>query len=276
MEKIDPKNCITIKEHMKNKETNNEIKDDNMYMYIAEIFLHNNIAIKILKNTYGNEQLIYNKLQNHEYPNIVPIYGFIKCQDDFTNLKLNLMTRGICNGTDTKNIHLLMMDNISENNLNKIIIKDQQISVFYQLLFTSMKLFEDTNIIQHDIRESNITFIPTKINYISYTIKTLNITYIVKTFGIKPIIIDIDDGVYINEDKNNYLYLEDFYMLFTCIFSLYDLIDTDTMNILRDDINSKKYTYRNEYANKTRVINHVYNLVNKYVNIGKNVIINVK
>ena len=85
-------------------------EDEETYVFLSEIFLNKKTVIKVMKHLYNRSFVdIYDKLQNHDYFNILPFYGFTKCRDDFTQIKLKYMTEGLCSEKDYDKIYLLVM-----------------------------------------------------------------------------------------------------------------------------------------------------------------------
>ncbi len=263
---INPRDCIIVNDILKN--------DDETYILLSEIFMQKDMIIKVMKNIY-NPYLnsIYKTLYNHEYFNIVPIYGFTHCKDDFKNLKLTLMEKGICDGTDNNQINLLIMKEIKEEKIDfKKLSTKQLASIFFQIIITSLVLYKETDIIHTDIKLDNFKITKTLHDSEKYTTRHPSINIIVKLHGHRVYLIDFDNGII---EKKTYLFVED--VINTCknFFNAYPIITSDTYNLLINDLKNYKNDLERVNINKLDVVKKVYKMLLKYLNpiIGNDVII---
>ena len=132
MTKIIPNKCINLTKIID--------EDPDKYIFLSEIFLQKDMVIKVTKHKYNyNSYKIYKKLQNHEFFNIIPIYGYMKCSDNFKQLKLKFMTEGICTEKDNDTLSLLVMKKVETTHMKCTNI--QLASAFFQLIITSLILY---------------------------------------------------------------------------------------------------------------------------------------
>ena len=255
---IIPNKCIKINKILK------RIDNDDKYMILSEIFSQKDMMLKVMKNIDNNIlHKIYKILQNHEYFNIMPIYGYMKCKDDFTNLKLSLMEQGICNGTDNKEITVLIMKNIEEN--IEDITKEQAWSVFFQIMITCLKLYSETSIIHSDIKLGNYKFVKTNQEKEMYSIRNPAINVIINLKGIRLYLIDFDNGKIEDDHRNTYMFIED--IMNTCkkFITLYNLLPEKEYNIFMNQLKSHKDDLHIHGMEKLGVIKNVYIFLMKYV-----------
>lgn len=250
---IIPNNCIKIKEIISN--------DDDKYMILSEIFLQQDIMIKVMKyiENYDAEK-IYKKLQNHEYFNIMPIFGYITCVDDFKNLKLTLMEKGICNGTDNKQISLLLMKNIKE--YNSKFTEKQFSSIFFQIIFTCIKLYSETGIIHNDIKLGNFFITKTDQENEMYSIKSPTINVIVKLHGVRVYLIDFDNG---KIPDDSHLFIDDVKNTCKKLFNLYSLLNKKQYDILNSTLSQDSDDVKSMNMKPFGTIKKVYKAIMKYV-----------
>lgn len=255
---IIPNKCIKINKVLK------RIEDEDKYMILSEIFSQKDMIIKVMKNIDNNIlHKIYNKLQNHEYFNIVPIYGYMTCKDDFKNLKLTLMERGICNGTDNKEITLLIMKELTENIEN--INLQQKWSIFFQIILTCLQLYSEKSIIHNDIKLGNYKFVSTKQEKEMYSIRTPAINVVVNLKGVRLYLVDFDNGKIEDDHRKTYMFVED--IINTCkkYISLYDLLPEKEYNKFMKKLKSFKDDLHIHGMEKLGVIKNIYVFMMKYI-----------
>jgi len=255
---IIPNKCIKIKKIL------SRIEDDDKYMILSEIFSQKDMIIKVMKNIDNNiSHKIYKKLQNHEYFNIMPIYGYMTCKDDFKNLKLTLMERGICNGTDNNKISLLIMKNIIED--IEDINLEQKWSIFFQIMITCLKLYSETGIIHNDIKLGNYKFVKIDQEKELYSIRNPAINVIVNLKNIRLYLLDFDNGNIEDDHRKTYLFIED--IMNTCkkYMSQYELLNKESYDLLFTKLNNFKNDLQITGMDKIGVIKNVYIILMKYI-----------
>jgi hypothetical protein len=277
MPKIKPNKCI------------NPIKiideDPDKYIFLSEIFLQKEIYIKVTKHIYDfNNKLIYEKLQNHDYFNIVPIYGFLTCKDDFKQLKLKLMTDGICNGNDTEKISLLIMKKINTDDIN--LNKNQLASIFFQIILTSLSLYSNTGIIHTDIKNNNYKVIKTNKEKEMYCINNPKKDshyhnkkdLLIKLHGVQVIIFDYDNSIIEKDHMKTHLFVRD--IINTCknFFSEYTIIPNDIYLKFDKELDIYESELKIHGTVISGVVKKILKIIMKYIypEIGDDIIKEIK
>ncbi len=287
---IDKNKCIRATEIVNN--------DEDTLNFVGEILLQKEIFIKVTRINYNRDaEKIYKILQNHEYFNIVPIYGFTKCKDDFKTLKLRLLTEGICTATDNKNIYLLLMKKIEKSETIKNTLKSDLVtyrkeiaSIFFQILLTSFKLYRDYKIVHTDIKLDNYEIIndsgigkifddhnetmrehnkdDNKVidNSMYYSIHgtACNIDAIVKLFNVRVYIIDYDNGIILDDDKN-YLFIEDIINTVNRFFNNFSIIDKSIYDKIINRLHELRDISKNGKFNCHGLIYSAYKVFKRYL-----------
>jgi len=190
----------------------------------------------------------------------------MKCKDDFKNLKLSLMEQGICNGTDNKEITILIMKNIEEN--IEDITKEQAWSIFFQIMITCLKLYSETSIIHNNIKLGiklgNYKFVKTDQEKEMYSIRNPAINVIVNLKGVRLYLVDFDNGKIEDDHRNTYMFIDD--IMNTCkkFITLYDLLPSIQFEKLWDNLKEFKSDLHIHGMNKIGVIKNVYAFLMKY------------
>lgn len=198
--RIDKNKCMNIIDIIED--------DDEKYIFLSEIFLQKDMVIKVMKHLYNRSFVdIYKILQNHDYFNIIPFYGFTKCRDDFKQIKLKYMTDGLCSEKDHDKIYLLVMKHINMDHVK--CSKIQLASAFFQIIITSLILYKETGIIHTDIKEANYAINSTNKETEIYHSSVPTICVLIKLHGVKVDIIDYDNAIIEEDSMKTYLFVSD-------------------------------------------------------------------
>ena len=233
-------------------------------IFLREIFLQKDMIIKIMKHMYNRSFIeTYKKLQNHNYFNIISIYGFMNCKNEFKQIKLKLMTDGICNEKDNDKIYLLIIKNINNNHINCSQI--QLASIFYQIIITSLLLYADTSIIHTDINIENYGINYTNKEKKEYSISNTNINVIINLHGVKVDILDYDNPIIEDNNMKTYIFVND--IINTCMnfFNKYPIIPNEIYLKLDEELNNYSDIIEINGSMKKEVIKKVYEIIIKHI-----------
>ena len=254
--RIDKNKCMNIIDIIED--------DDEKYIFLSEIFLQKDMVIKVMKHLYNRSFVdIYKNLQNHDYFNIIPFYGFTKCRDDFKQIKLKYMTEGLCTEKDYDKIYLLVMKHINMNHVK--CSKIQLASAFFQIIITSLILYKETGIIHTDIKKVNYAINFSTKEKEMYHASPPSITVIINLLGVKVDIIDYDNAIIEEDSMKTHLFVSDIRNTCKNFFSLYTIIPNDIYLKLDNELKEYEKILKISGTQKQGVIKRVYKMIMTHV-----------
>jgi len=254
--RIDKNKCMNIIDTIS--------EDDETYVFLSEIFLNKKTVIKVMKHMYNRSLAeIYSKLQNHDYFNILPFYGFTKCRDDFTQIKLKYMTEGLCSEKDYDKIYLLVMKYVEPDHVK--CSKIQLASAFFQIIITSLILYKQTGIIHTDIKEANYAINYTNKETEIYHSSVPTICVLINLHGVKVEILDYDNAVIEEDSDKTHIFVRDIRNTCKNFCSLYNIIPDDIYVKLEKELDKYAHSLEISGTQKQGVIKRVYKIIMKHV-----------
>jgi hypothetical protein len=240
-------------------------RDEKVYILISELFKKNKIIVKLnYKNDNLIEYYIHKLLIDNKIPNIIKIYGIIKCLESKENIKIlenqktskkivnenkELFKDGYCNGTQNdKQINMTVMKKykylLSEIKLNF----REVIECIFQIIITQLLLYKEYGILHNDMKNPGNIFIELNKKYIKYEYNVKNIRNIYIKPSKKIILFDFDRSEIIEPNfrlkymKKPEIYLSERNILDNIIDSINVIFDQlyDT-NPRKKILNLKKY-----------------------------------
>jgi hypothetical protein len=218
--------------------------DEKVYILISKLFTKNTIIIKLnYKNDNFIEYYINKLLINSKIPNIIKIYGVIKCNESKENIKLlnelyskhidvankttELFKDGYCNGNkNNSNINLTVMKKYNKQ-LDDVKLNLKEVfECIFQIIMVQILMYKDYGILHNDMTHEGNMFIEDNTDVLKYEYNVKNIKNIYIRPSKKIILFDFDKSeiIYPNFRKK---YLN---------FKQIDLNDRNILNNISDSI----------------------------------------